>query len=264
MGHKQCIYLYSGWNMTILNTCSLQTESKEVISASRLEWEVTLVVNQLYSSLNQFDLIWRTCYNRILTYHVQLVECDFKIYVAFTFAGHGSALILLRSSYSHKRALSPRGNVLLKVYRGLREGEQHTQRVLHGKRALHACWLLFLIIVKHQSASFISAGWGSGLWQRKKKEKRRNIYIIFTSIYSSVREDWGHAAMHTKTSLHTRTHTCTHTGRNTHNNSTHTHKRRKFNFPQLNSIPDVLAVDRPGGVAVPHFQKHTPILNVFS
>lgn len=42
--------------------------------------------------------------------------------------------------------------------------------------------------------------------------------------------------MHTKTSAHA--HTCT---------LIRTHTHINFNFPQLNSIPDVLVVDRGGG-----------------
>lgn len=57
--------------------------------------------------------------------------------------------------------------------------------------------------------------------------------------------------MHTKTSMHT------HTDTDTYKKCTHTDTERNFNFPQLNSIPDVLAVDRRGGrkkeMAVPHF-----------
>lgn len=52
------------------------------------------------------------------------VEYDFKSYLAFTF----TCLILLRDSYSHKRASTPRGNVPLKLYREGKAKESNTGR----------------------------------------------------------------------------------------------------------------------------------------
>lgn len=58
-------------------------------------------------------------------------------------SGRICALILLRESYSHKRAPTPRGNVLLKLYRGQREKESPLRMlapVLNYSKALK--WLI--------------------------------------------------------------------------------------------------------------------------
>lgn len=147
-----------------------------------------------------------------------------------------------------------------------RERARERQRMREGRRlqyiegrertAHHACWLLFLIIVKHKSASFISAGWGGGLWQRGKKNKR--LYNFHLNLFKCEARGLRTYCYAYKTNTHpckTLAHTCMHK------------HSKKSTSAQLNSFPDVHAVDREdwrgGGGRSIFWKTHTRINPLF-